>query len=186
MYAAPKSLTMETALEEQLDFPEIVRQYKRGVLALAYDLTGNAHDAEDLTQEVFIKAHRKLYTFRGESGVYAWLRRIAVNTHLNRRRKKSVTFMRLFGDVSGTDTWSGPEPTPDRGAEGSDVRGHIDRALEKLSEGERSVFVMRHYHEMSTREVAAAMNVADGTVKSLLFRATTKLRSSLHYLRQDS
>ncbi|MBO6577365.1 MAG: sigma-70 family RNA polymerase sigma factor [Rhodothermales bacterium] len=177
---------METPLHRQLDFPQIVRQYKRGVLALAYDLTGNAHDAEDLAQEVFIKAHRGLSTFRGDSGIYAWLRRIAVNTHLNRKRKKAVSHMRLFGDVSETDTWEGAERPPDSGAEATDTRSHIDRALEQLSPRERSAFVMRHYQELSTREVAEAMGVADGTVKSLLFRATTKLRSSLHYLRQES
>jgi RNA polymerase sigma-70 factor (ECF subfamily) len=85
MYARTHTLAMETVLPEQLDFPDIVRDYKRGVLSLALDLTGNLHDAEDLVQEVFIKAHRHLDTYRGESGLYAWLRRIAVNTHLNKQ-----------------------------------------------------------------------------------------------------
>lgn len=185
MYARTQPLAMETVLPEQLDFPDLVRKYKRGVLSLAYDLTGNTHDAEDLAQEVFIKAHRHLSTFRGESGMYAWLRKIAVNTHLNRKRKKSVTFMRLFGDVSGTETWEGSAPSPERGAETDDVRSHVDRALASLTQRERSAFVMRHYQEMSTREVAEVLGVAQGTVKSLLFRATGKLRTSLHYLRQD-
>ncbi len=186
MYASTQALTMETVLPEQLDFPDIVRDYKRGVLSLALDLTGNLHDAEDLAQEVFIKAHRHLDSYRGDSGLYAWLRRIAVNTHLNKKRKKSVTFMRLFGDVSGSEDWTDGEAAPDTGAESGDLRAHIDRALESLSPRERSAFVMRHYQDMSTRDVAEAMGVADGTVKSLLFRATGKLRSSLHFLRQES
>ncbi|MFT4606206.1 MAG: RNA polymerase sigma-70 factor (ECF subfamily) [Rhodothermales bacterium] len=186
MYASTQTLAMETVLPEKLDFPDIVRDYKRGVLSLALDLTGNLHDAEDLAQEVFIKAHRHLDTYRGESGLYAWLRRIAVNTHLNKKRKKSVTFMRLFGDVSGSDDWADHGDTPDVGAESGDLRGHIDRALESLTPRERSAFVMRHYQDLSTRDVAEAMGVADGTVKSLLFRATGKLRSSLQFLRQES
>lgn len=186
MYARTQTLAMETVLPEQLDFPDIVRDYKRGVLSLALDLTGNLHDAEDLAQEVFIKAHRHLDSFRGDSGLYAWLRRIAVNTHLNKKRKKSVSAMRLFGDVTGTDEWADEGVTPESGAVSGDLRSHIDRALETLSPRERSAFVMRHYQDMSTRDVAEAMGVADGTVKSLLFRATGKLRSSLHFLRQES
>ncbi|MBN4056133.1 RNA polymerase sigma factor [Rhodothermus sp. AH-315-K08] len=173
-------------LEGSPNFQDVVRDYKRGVFALAYDLTGNHHDAEDLTQEVFIKAHRGLSSFRGESGLYAWLRRIAVNTHLNRRRKKALSFMRLFGDVEESATWSGEEPSPFDGAAAGDTRSHIDRALDGLTPRERTAFVMRHYHEQSTREVAEAMGIAQGTVKSLLFRATGKLRDSLDYLRQDS
>jgi RNA polymerase sigma-70 factor, ECF subfamily len=185
MYAAAQTLAMERVLEGPPNFQDVVRDYKRGVFALAYDLTGNRHDAEDLVQEVFIKAHRGLASFRGDSGLYAWLRRITVNTHLNKRRKKALSFMRLFGDVEESKTWSGSEPSPADGAEAGDTRLHIDRALSVLSPRERTAFVMRHYHEQSTREVAEAMGIAAGTVKSLLFRATGKLRDSLDYLRQE-
>lgn len=186
MQAATPTIAMEIVLEDELDFGQIVREYRGGLMALAYDLTGNRHDAEDLAQEVFIKAHRHLHTFRGDSGIYAWLRRIAVNTHLNRKRKKAVRFMHLFGDVVGADKWESRHAPPDRDAADSDTRGHIDRALDGLSPRERTAFVMRHYHDMSTREVAAAMDIADGTVKSLVFRATTKLRDSLQHLRQEA
>lgn len=185
MFAPTQTATMETVLPEQIVFQDLVRDYSRGVMSLALDLTGNLHDAEDLAQEVFIKAHRHLDSFRGESGIYAWLRRIAVTTHLNRKRKKAVSFMRLFGDVEQREEWVTGGTSPAMGAESTDVRAHVDRALDRLSPRERSAFVMRHYQEMSTREVAEALGVADGTVKSLLFRATGKLRDSLDFLRQE-
>ncbi|MFT5143943.1 MAG: RNA polymerase sigma-70 factor (ECF subfamily) [Rhodothermales bacterium] len=190
MLAVTQTLVMDRSSKREadtlIDFGTLVEKYKRGILVLAYDLTGNHHDAEDLAQEVFIKAHRGLAGFRGESGIYAWLHRIAVNAHLNKKRKKALSFMRLMGDVEGTDTWSEPGPTPNEDAEGSDTRAHIDRALDVLAPRERTAFVMRHYHELSTKEVADAMGIADGTVKSLVFRATSKLRDSLHFLRHDA
>jgi len=168
-----------------ISFREIVDTHKRGVYYLALDLTGNHHDAEDLSQEVFIKAHRGLARFRGESGMYTWLRRIAINTYLNKKRKKALTLMRFFGEDDDADRSSNEDRSPAQDAEGTNVREHINRALEKLTSRERTAFVLRHHQDMSTREVAESMEVASGTVKSLLFRATRKLQSELAYLKQE-
>jgi len=166
-------------------FREIVETHKRALYYLALDLTGNHHDAEDLSQEVFIKAHRSLHRFRGESGMYTWLRRIAINTYLNRKRKKALSMMRFFGDDEKSGETASLAPSPADLAEGAFVRAHIERALDTLSPRERTAFVLRHHQDLSIREAAEAMEVADGTVKSLLFRATRKLQEELEFLRGD-
>ena len=170
---------------EPRTFPALVEQYKRPLYALAYDLTGNHHDAEDLSQEVFIKAYRGMDGFRGEAQVYSWLYRIAVNTFLNKRRKKALRFRQLWDDFSQRPSDDGPHPETDRQAEAEVIRGHVEAALRKLSPRERTAFVLRHYQDLSLREVADTMDVAEGTVKSLLFRAAKKLRTALAFYRED-
>ena len=170
---------------EPSTFPALVEQYKRPLYALAYDLTGNHHDAEDLSQEVFIKAYRGMAGFRGEAQVYSWLYRIAVNTFLNKRRKKALRFRQLWDDFSHVPPGTDPQPETDRQAEADVMRRHVETALKQLSPRERSAFVLRHYQDLSLREVADAMDVAEGTVKSLLFRAAKKLRIALAFYRED-
>ncbi len=166
-------------------FPALVEQYKRPLYALAYDLTGNHHDAEDLSQDVFIKAYRGFASFRGEAQVYSWLYRIAVNTYLNKRRKKALRFRQLWDDFSQATRDHDPLPETDQQTEADVMRRHVNMALKQLSPRERSAFVLRHYQDLSLREVADAMEVAEGTVKSLLFRAAKKLRTSLAFYRED-
>ncbi len=168
-----------------MTFREVVERHKRRVYYLALDLTGNHHDAEDLSQEVFIKVYRALGRFRGEAQLHTWLYRITVNTYLNTRRKKALLFMRLRDDLADAAFEQSDAPPSDRGAEKSMVQEHIERALGVLSPRERTAFVLRHYHDQSLRDVAAVMEVAEGTVKSLLFRAAQKLRKELAFYREE-
>ena len=166
-------------------FREIVETHKRAVYYLSLDLTGNHHDAEDLSQDVFIKAHKGLSSYRGDAQMYTWLRRIAINTYLNKKRKKAFSLMHLIGDNSESTKWATEDRSTDSKAEGVIKREHIERALEKLSPRERTAFVLRHHQEMNTNEVAEAMQVATGTVKSLLFRSIQKLRKELAFLNEE-
>lgn len=177
-------LELETTTQP-VDFRTLVEAHKRTVYYLALDLTGSHHDAEDLAQEVFIKAYRALGQFRGEAAVQTWLRRIAINTYLNKRRKKALTFMRFFGDF-GEAQWAQDDLVhPDREVAGQVARQHIEDALEQLSPRERSAFVLRFYQELSIREVAESMACAEGTVKSLLHRAVKKLQKALSFYRTE-
>lgn len=174
-----------TAAAAQPSFRELVEQHKQRVYYLALDLTGNHHDAEDLSQEVFIKAHRSLDSFRGDASFFSWLYRIAVNTYLNKRRKKAVRYMTLWDDFEHVTSGAGAAPEPDAQTERSAMQAHIDASLEALSERERTAFVLKHYHGYKIREIAAMLDVADGTIKSLLYRATRKLRDELAFYRDE-
>jgi RNA polymerase sigma-70 factor (ECF subfamily) len=166
-------------------FDELVERHKKRIYYTALDLTGNHHDAEDLSQEVFIKAYRALDAFRGEAKLSTWLYRICVNTYLNRRRKKAVRCMQLTDTLDRTHEGTGPESRPGERAERSQMQAHIDASLDALSPRERTAFVLKHYDGLKIKEVADAMDVASGTVKSLLYRATRKLRDELAFYRGD-
>ena len=166
-------------------FREIVDAHKRSVYYLAVDLTGNHHDAEDLAQEVFISAFRHIDQFRGEGSEYGWLHRIAVNTFLNSRRSKVRSITSSFADSTWVHDHPANEPGPERVSESNDLSRQIDAALDTLSPRERAAFVLRHYQERSMNEIAESMNVAVGTVKSLLFRSTRKMRDALAAAQAD-
>lgn len=174
-----------------------MEEHQRAVYGLAIDLTGNRHDAEDLMQDTFLKAYRSLEQFRGVDGQRrTWLYRIATTTYLNTRRKKALTAMQLRPDMTTDGLAHGehaasarplspPQAAAPDAAEQRQVNEHVERALALLSPRERTAFVLRHYHDQSIREVAASLDIAEGTVKSLLFRATRKLRDALSFYRAD-
>ena len=166
-------------------FTELVEDNKKRVYYLALDLTGNHHDAEDLSQEVFIKVHRHRDSFRGDAKPFTWLYRIAVNTYLNKRRKKAVRYMELQEDFDRTSEGTGELPAADEQAERSQMQQHIEASLHVLSDRERTAFVLKHYNDLPIKDVAAAMDVANGTVKSMLYRATRKLRDELSFYRDQ-
>ena len=164
-------------------FRALVEEHKQQLYYLALDLTGNHHDAEDLSQEVFIKAYEALDDFRGEAAAYSWLYRITVNTYLNAQRKKSVDT--LWDDFSRQPAGHDGLPIPDQRAEARGIQEDIEEALDVLSPRERTAFVLRQYQDLSVKETAEAMDVAEGTVKSFLYRAMQKLRKALDFRRDD-
>lgn len=168
-----------------LEAAELVDRYGERLYYLALDLTGNHHDAEDLSQEVLIKACEALDTFRGEAKPFTWLYRIAVNTYLNAQRSKTHQARVLKDDLDRTPKHDGASPNPSEQAERRQMQAHIEEALQVLSPRERTAFVLKHDHDLRIREVATTMDVAPGTVKSMLYRATRKLRDALSFYRDD-
>jgi RNA polymerase sigma-70 factor (ECF subfamily) len=166
-------------------FQEIVERYKKKVFYIAYDIVGDFHEAEDISQEVFIKMYRALDRFRKDAKMSSWLYQIAVNTSIDSlRRKKSklrinVEDIEQVGVQEQTLESANPEADPERRAVTALMQEHIDLALDKVTPQERTVFVMRHYNEFKIREIADVLEVSSGTVKSLLFRALKKLRKEL-------
>lgn len=172
-------------------FRQLVEQHRRNVYYLALDLSGHPQDAEDLSQEVFIRAFRFLGNFRGDAKFGSWLYRITVNSYIGNRRKKRMPAVPLQNPNShiGADPESyladtataSPEDTTAAG----DIQQHIRRALKQLSPRERAVFVLRHYCEMPLRDIAETLDIAEGTVKSLLFRAIKRLQKALAFYKPD-
>jgi RNA polymerase sigma-70 factor (ECF subfamily) len=172
-------------------FRELVERYKQNVYYLALDLSGNHHDAEDLSQEVFIKAFRGFGRFKSGAKISSWLHRITVNAYIDSRRKKTHKMVTLVdkkndGDFdpleAATDDVTG---NPEREAASTHIGEHIEAALQRLTAQERAVFVMRHYHDMQLKEIAESLKVAEGTVKSSLFRSIRKLRDHLSFYREE-
>lgn len=171
-------------------FRELVERYKKKIYYLSLDLTGNHHDAEDLSQEVFIKAFRSLKDFRGEAKFNSWLYRIAVNTCISQRRKKSLSAMTLQHDFEGDETpqyFSDGKSAhnPENSAEAGLMQQHIENALQRLTPRERSVFVLRHYNDLRLKEIAQVLKITEGTVKSMLFRAMQRLQKELAFYKKE-
>jgi RNA polymerase sigma-70 factor (ECF subfamily) len=175
---------------EQAAFGELVERYKKKIYTLSLDMTGNHHDAEDMSQEVFIRAFRSLDGFQGNAAFGTWLYRIAVNMGLDRKRNRMAGALIPKENVEGiADLYAINENTnesdPERQAESSLIRHNIDRALQSLSLKERSVFVLRHYHDLKFDEIAYVLQISVGTVKSTLFRALQRLQKDLAFYGEE-
>ena len=161
---------------------------------------GDAGEAEDLVQQVFIKAYENAAKFRGDAQVSTWLYRIAVNAALERRRRRrtvGIDDVHPLGadalaptanlDAEVRSGWqhrpamSGGDfdADPQLVAERRDLQVRLNDALEELSPTQRLAFVLRHWEGMSIREIAEVLGAAEGTVKSHLFRAVRTLRVEL-------
>ena len=166
-------------------FQEIVERYKKKVYYIAYDIVGDFHEAEDISQEVFIKMYRALNRFRKDAKMSSWIHQITVNTAIDSLRKRkakpriNVEDIEQVGIQKQTLESANPDANPERRAVASLMQQHIDQALYKITPQERAVFVMRHYNEYKIKEIADVLQVSSGTVKSLLFRALKKLRKEL-------
>ena len=189
-------MTSEARLVERLRtgdssaFRELVETYKRRLFTLAYDLCGNIHEAEDISQEAFIRVFQGIEKFRGDAKLSSWLYRIVVNLSFDRRRKKSLAAMELRESFEGNEhhpalPTAAAEADPERMTEAGMIRRHLRRALAELSPQQRTIFVLRHDHDMKISDISEVLNLADGTVKSQLFRALQRLQRKLAFYRAD-
>jgi RNA polymerase sigma-70 factor (ECF subfamily) len=158
-------------------FDRLVLKYRPRIVDLTMRYTRNPADAEDATQETFIKAYRGLRHFRGDSAFYTWLYRIASNCARNvlkaRRRdllKNTIDFAE-FRNVARLPTRLRELATPEELALTADIHGTVNSALEGLSEEHRAVITLREIDGLSYQEIASAMSIPVGTVRSRVFRA---------------
>ncbi len=170
---------------DQTAFYDLVGRYKKKIYHLAYDITGDHHEAEDISQEVFMKVYGALKNFRRDAKMSSWLHQITVNASIDSLRRKSAKpakSMEEFNHVSTQENVivSGTHShDPVQSTESAQIQNRISLALQKISPKERAVFVMCHYNGLKLNETAEILNVTIGTVKSLLFRAIRKLRKEL-------
>ena len=170
-------------------FCRLAREYERRVYALALHHCRRPEDAEDLSQEVWLKAFRSLAGFRFESSFHTWLRRIMVNTFLNHRRAETVTRdeVKTLVQLDSLEEMLGEQTLArglsDAGAEDDYHRrilaGRVMDALGGLTEQQRLIFLLRHREGMTSQEIADTLGCTAGTVKKSLFRSVEKLRASL-------
>jgi RNA polymerase sigma-70 factor (ECF subfamily) len=158
-------------------FDRLVLKYRPRIVELALRYTSNASDAEDATQDTFIKAYRALRNFRCDCAFYTWLYRIASNCAKNllkaRRRDLLNNTIDLadFRNASRHPARLRELATPEELALSADVRGTVNSALEGLSEEHRAVITLREIDGLSYQEIASAMSIPVGTVRSRVFRA---------------
>lgn len=156
---------------------EVVRTHSARVYRLAYRLTGNQHDAEDLTQEVFVRVFRSLSSYT--PGTFeGWLHRITTNLFLDMaRRRARIRFEGLNEDAP--DRMRGREPTPAQAYDDRHFDPDVQRALDELAPEFRAAVVLCDIEGLSYEEIAATLGVKLGTVRSRIHRGRTQLRNAL-------
>lgn len=164
-------------------FRRIVERHQDDVFYLALGLVRNREDAQDVTQDVFIRAYKSIGRFRGDSGLGTWLYRVTLNACRDHQRKgRFMKLQQSLGLVAEEDSrWveQRPDADPERLTVAGQLREDLARALQRLSPAERDTFVLRQFNQLSIRETSQVTGRAEGTVKNLLFRALTKLRKEL-------
>jgi len=160
---------------------EVVRQHSARVYRLAYRLTGNTHDAEDLTQEVFVRVFRSLSSYT--PGTFeGWLHRITTNLFLDMARRRQRIRFEGLGDE--TAQWlRGDEPTPAQAFDDRHLDGDIQAALKALAPEYRAAVVLCDIEGLSYEEIAETLGVKLGTVRSRIHRGRAQLRTSLDHRR---
>ncbi len=169
-------------------FQRLVERYSPQVFGLAFKLTRNAHDADDVVQETFIKVWKKLETFDGSAAFGTWLYRIASNNAIDllRRRSRRQAHQESFDGSSTVVPEHIPQPG-DLSAEGRVRLNHelprkLGLALDELTMAERTAFVLRHFEERSLKEIGSLLGLKTNAAKQTLFRAVRKIRIRLEPL----
>jgi RNA polymerase sigma-70 factor (ECF subfamily) len=170
-------------------FEEAVEKYHGKVFQLIYRYTGDYEDACDLTQDTFVRAHRAWREFRGESQIYTWLYRIALNLCHNHRKKgdrrKRAEGPSLDAPVFGDEEQSGGRDVPDarfapsHSIENEELRARLHEALLSLPDNYRTAIVLRDIEGLSYDEIARITDSSLEAIKSRLFRARGLLREML-------
>lgn len=157
-------------------FGALVEQYRDNVYRLAYRMCGNAHDADEAAQEAFVAAWRALPNFRGEAKFSTWLYRLTTNAAIDlmRREKRHRTASEEDVPELADETDS-----PQQQVERTEQRETVQKALSSLSEEYREVLLLRYMQELDYTEIAEALSLPAGTVKSRLNRAKAALKKAL-------
>jgi RNA polymerase sigma-70 factor, ECF subfamily len=165
-------------------FEELVNRYERRIFRLTMNITQNREDAQDATQDAFLKAYQHLDSFQGGSRFYTWLVRIAVNEALMRLRRRRPNVVSL-DEPTATDEDLMPRqvedwgPTPEQRYARTEMNSILTSSISDLDPIFRTVFLLRDVEGLSTEETAETLGVSLPAVKSRLLRARLKLRQKL-------
>lgn len=178
-------LVQEAKQGSRVAYEELVTRYHGKIYGLVYNMTSNREDAQDLVQDIFIKAYQSIARFKGKSSFYTWLYRIAVNRTINfvKKRKRKMAM-----SLNDTDAGLERDPAyvelsskggPDRDFSITELQEKLNEALQTLSEKHRTVVVLHDIQGIPHEEIAKMMKTSTGTVRSRLFYARQKLQVEL-------
>ncbi len=166
----------------------LVERHSHNVFRLAYRVTGNRHDAEEVVQEAFLRGYQKLGQFAARANFGTWVYRIAANYAIDRMRQRHKEEVRREApraedrdemENDPVNRIQDEAPTPERLAQSIELRKQMEQALAALSEAERTAFVMRHWEGCGIDEIAEVLKSSSNATKNTVFRAVQKLRKAL-------
>jgi RNA polymerase sigma-70 factor, ECF subfamily len=186
-----RMLVLRAQSGEHGAFDALVRKYRHRVMKLSMRYTRNRADAEDAVQNTFIKAHRGLQNFRGESAFYSWLHRIAINSAKNVLSLRGRNASLFVSNGRNADDSNDAAPalrdldTPEELALTDEIRSAVSASIDALCEEQRTAIVLRELEGLSYSQVASAMSCPVGTVRSRVFRAREAIDNQLRYVFDD-
>ena len=162
-------------------FRPLVERHSQPIFRVAYRMTGNQHDADDVVQETFLRAYRTLDRFEERSNFSTWLHRIAVNCSLDLLRARGRHDRHYGGDPEEAEMTGAAksDALQDRLLLSSELQTHVSKAMERLTGNERTAFVLRHFEGMPVEEIGRTLGIQVNAAKHTIFRAVRKLRESL-------
>jgi RNA polymerase sigma-70 factor, ECF subfamily len=168
-------------------FRLLVEQHSRRAFQLAYRMTGNEQDAEDVVQESFIRAYRQLSRFEARAHFGTWLHRIVANCSVDLiRSRRSRHDHASMDDIAPIDQPQSESPDPERLTESAHIKRSVTAAMADLSPLERAAFTLRHHEGRSIAEIGKTLGLGTSAAKHSVFRAVRKLRTALEPLRGES
>jgi RNA polymerase sigma-70 factor (ECF subfamily) len=172
------------AVPNTAEFAEVAGRYRPQIFRFLLASLRDVDAAETLTQDCLLKAYRNWASFRGDSSVLTWLLRIAINLQKDQWRNRRLQFWKRTNtnsvDVADASTWLPSEgSSPEQQVLARDQVRLVWKAVEGLSERQRTVFMLRHVEELEIHEIADAIGLSDGTVKAHLSRAMVRVRAEL-------
>lgn len=170
------------AVWDEESFRIVVETHSSRLFSLAYRMTGNAHDAEDLVQESFLRAYRSRKQFDGRASLTTWLCRICTNAALDQLRRRRIRPQPAAGTEEGAawaESLASPGASPERLMCSRELSTRVRAAMAALSPRERTAFVLRHYEGLSIEEIGAALGLRTAATKNTIFRGVRKLRALL-------
>jgi len=180
-----KELVLKAQQGDVHAFDELVERYHGKIYGLTYNMTSNREDAEDLTQEVFVKAFKALPRFKGKSSFYTWLYRIAVNKTINyrkkRNRKRLLSLDQFDQEIKTDEVYHDltSKGSPLRNVSLTELQKKMNEALQSLSEKHRTVVVLHDMQGIPHEEIAKMVGASVGTIRSRLFYARRQLQAEL-------
>jgi len=170
-------------------FKFLFEENKRRILGLAYQYTKNVEDAEDILQDTFIKAYNSLQRFdiQDQTNFTSWLYRIGINCSIDHLRK---TKRQRDNIMPGGDVMDASAPdhisNPDNSQQKNEVRERVELVLSTLTKRQRMIFILKHYQELSIKEIAEYMDCSEGSVKKQLFRTVSAMKKHFRrYMPED-
>jgi RNA polymerase sigma-70 factor, ECF subfamily len=162
-------------------FRALVERHSHAVFRVAYRITRNEEDAEDVVQETFLKAYAELARFEGRAGFGTWVHRIAANCAIDLVRRPPGYAREAGGEDAAPllARLASPMPGPEREAAGRQIRSRIDQVLAALTPLERAAFTLRHLEQRSVNEISAALGQNPAATRHCIFRAVAKMRRAL-------
>lgn len=158
-------------------FAQLVGRYQKMVYNLALGKTGSHHDAEEVTQTAFLKAWQSIRSFQGKAAFSSWLYRLTANAAIDLLRQRRGPALSL--DYPGLPPLADGDPGPEEASLAAERRRLLWQAIDRLPEAQRTPLVLREMEGLSYREIARALDLEEGTVKSRLARARLLLRQLL-------